>query len=260
MISRARRVGTAVCALFALQLLIQCVEHEPGIAVRVSLVHHDGSGGERADGEARVFFTNLGYQISITSAYVSVEAVELVPCTTAARSRSLLSRMQSVAHAHDPVASPLLLEAPAVIDLMVGDRDVIPLGVMSPPPGNYCGARVHLSPATADAAALAGAPELAGQTLRIRGTFVPPGGGEPMPFELTAADLADAHYEFVTLEGFQTVLELSAETLDGDVAVGLDYNLWFENVELLTFPEGVLRDQVVSNVLRSIHHHQLDPR
>jgi len=99
---------------------------------------------------------------------VLAAALESCPATPTAQLRALLR--PSVAHAHSE-GSPTRLGEPHVVDLRAATSTE--LGEFQPPAGRYCGVRLTLGPADADAVGLP-SPDFAGTTFAITGDIDPP--------------------------------------------------------------------------------------
>jgi hypothetical protein len=133
--------------------------------------------------------TSLGYQVSLTRAFVAIAAVELLPCAEApARSIYLHS-----------LATPTRLGTQAVESLLAPADSRLQLGELRPPPGRYCKVRQQVAPADSDALGLPSEVDMVGVSMRLEGTFARPGGAA-QNFALRSTAAFDADVEIPPLE------------------------------------------------------------
>jgi hypothetical protein len=83
----------------------------------------------------------------LSSLTVTIGELELMPCESGPLAR-LKQALLPVAEAHTD-SSPTLLGTPTILDVRA--QQSVDMGVLEPPPGNYCGIRVLISAADADA-------------------------------------------------------------------------------------------------------------
>lgn len=167
-------------SLLCILLLTACsVEEEAGTEVQLDLIATPATGGD--------------------TTWLVLSELELLPCPEGALahlSRLVIGR----AHAHT-TGTPTVLGTPHVVPLQ-GTPVTATLGVLKPPPGDYCGLAVRLAPADTDAVRLGGAPDLTGKTLWIE------------PLDLASQESREVKLGFAqkTIEGGRTTLTL---TVDG---------------------------------------------
>jgi hypothetical protein len=136
---------TAIKSIIYVALLTACsVEEEAGAEVQLDL----DSAPAVAEG-----------------AWVVLSEFELLQCTDESLASALARFFIAPAHAHT-TGSPVLLGTPHVVPLH-GAPVKATLGVLKPPPGDYCGLAVRIAPADEDAVRLGGAPELTGTSVRV---------------------------------------------------------------------------------------------
>ncbi|MBZ4417877.1 hypothetical protein [Myxococcus sp. RHSTA-1-4] len=225
-------------------------------------------GGERAEGmtlelgltttrarsavgaeAARTLVTNEGARASLSGAFVTLGSVELLPCEQSGWLRLLrgLSPV-STAWAHS-TSSPLRLGTPHVVALPQADGTVMELGVMSPPPGRYCRARLTFEPADSDARGLTAAAEgaegvdMVGRSLHLRGTLSP--DLEPREFRVESRSRASVD---VVLDG----LTLSEEAPRAALVFALAWDTWLDGMAPQESPDEV---DLTGNVARSATLH-----
>ncbi|RMH35963.1 MAG: hypothetical protein D6689_22990 [Deltaproteobacteria bacterium] len=178
----------------------------------------------------------------IEQAAVSVTRVRIHPCAGASAPRPLLA--PAVAYAHDPVPATFA-EPRVVVDLMVGDAEPIAIATLRPPPGRYCGATVELGPGWGGG--------LSGETFAVRGTYVPPGGGAPEPFEIRSSAPLETGITFDAADGTPRVFRAEPGAPAPRVLVGLHYGRWLDGVDFRD-PDAAARVEAVErSVLASIH-------
>ncbi|WP_163991824.1 hypothetical protein [Pyxidicoccus caerfyrddinensis] len=198
-------------------------------------------------GGPRTLLNAQGTRASFTRALVTLGSVELLPCEEAGWLRLLrgLSPV-STAWAHSS-SSPRRLGTPHVLGLDGADGDVTELGVLRPPPGRYCRARLTFEPADSDAQGLASAtagPEpvdMEGRSLHVRGTLSPTDGGVAQAFDATSAGHSSVD---VVLDG----LTLSEEQPRATLVVTLAWDTWLDGVGPQEPPARV---DLLGNVARS---------
>lgn len=251
-----RRALSITLAAATLLPLSQCSDH--GIAVSVNLLHHYRKGPDgtypagQGDGAPRSFKSSLGYQITLTRAYVTIGSVEIVPCPSAAsRLRGALLRS---AYAHT-AASPTRVGTPHVESLLRADFAPLELGDIGPPPGAYCGALVAVSQADADAEGLPADVSMVGKSLYLEGTYVPPAGGAAKAFAIVSLVRQTATITLMSEAGVVAPLKLDAATSEGQLNIGINYDGWLDGVDFATMSAEAQAQKVADNALGSIHHH-----
>lgn len=143
-------------AFLPLLILSACGDDE-GIAVRL----------EAAANSLPTTYATPNGDVTISSAHVAVESVELVGClSVTGRILKALNPLPS-AMAHSE-SSPTLLGTPFVVSL-AGEQSRINIGGLEPPPGRYCGVVVHIGAADSDALGLSDG-DFVGRSIRVSGT------------------------------------------------------------------------------------------
>ena len=198
---------------------------------------------------ARELVNDQGARAVLTSGFVTLDSVELIPCAQLGWKR-LLRQLSPVgtAWAHHSVTNPTRLDTPHVVNLGGADGTVIPLGALHPPPGRYCHARLHFEPARSNAEGLASAAQgespvdMVGRSLHLRGTLRTGQDGEPQPFEVSSQARAsvDVLLEWVTL---------SEDTPHAQLVFALTWDTWLDGVSAEQSPANV---DLVANVARSV--------
>ena len=197
--------------------------------------------------DPRTFVNAKGTRASFTRALVALGSVELLPCEETGWRRLLrgLSPV-STAWAHS-ASSPRRLGTPHVLGLDGADGDVTELGVLRPPPGRYCRARLTFEPADADAQGLTSAsqgPEpvdMVGRSLHVRGTLSPADGGEAQSFDTSSTGHTSVD---VVLDG----LTLSEAQPRAALVFTLAWDTWLDGVSPEAPPARV---DLLGNVARS---------
>ena len=242
-----------------------CDSYQPGITVRVGVLHEFAQQGAAPaptfpSGAERAFTTDLGYQVRLDSGYVGIQSVELVQCdaapagpATTARRLWRALRAPALAHAHSLNGPSYALGVPYVDDLLRADHDVFTVGSMEPPPARYCGAKVMIGPADADAVALPAGVDMVGRSLHLAGRFRTAGSA----WQAFRVDSNAAHEVDISLETIQdgqpTPLVLDADHLESTVVVALDYNLWLDDIDLYTATPATLEARVLANLDHTIY-------
>lgn len=244
-------------------LTLSCNESHSGITVTLGLVHHaspdsEGTITAASEGDPRVFTTNLDYEVTITSAYVTVSMVHLAECETASlQLRRLWNRISLIpsAYAHTE-GSSTELGVPNVEDLMRADLSSLELGQLEPAAGSYCHLHVTFSPADADALHLPTDQDMVEKTLYISGTYTPPGGGASQEFEIISAEEAETEVHLLDANGDEAPLELSLDNPSQTVTLGLTYDTWLNDVDFSSMTDDQIAEQALTNVADSATHYK----
>jgi hypothetical protein len=136
-------------------------DYRPGIEVTFQL-QTSGARPPAAATSGGVTRLERGFLTTVSLGLESCDA------TARAAGRGLGALLMGTAHAHTPT-TPTMLGVPIVQDLRAGGQSSP--GVIRPPPGRYCAVRWAVGPADDDALGLAAAPDMAGLTARLEGTF-----------------------------------------------------------------------------------------
>jgi hypothetical protein len=195
--------------------------------------------------DVRALITDEGAHATLSRALFTLGSVELFPCEETGW-RRLLPGLSPVgtAWAHS-VSSPRRLGTPHVLGLGRADGEVTALGVLRPPPGRYCRARLTFEPADSDARGLSAAangPEsvdMVGRSLHVRGTL--PSSPEPWAFRVESRGRASVD---VALEG----LTLSEEAPRAALVFALAWDTWLDGMGPQESPDDV---DLLGNVARS---------
>ncbi|MCK8503845.1 hypothetical protein [Myxococcus fulvus] len=193
---------------------------------------------------ARTLVTDEGARATLSGALVTLGSVELFRCEETGL-RQWLRALSPVgtAWAHS-TTNALRLGTPHVVSLGESDGAVVALGVLHPPPGRYCRARLTFEPADSDAeglgAALQGARpvDMLGLSLHVRGTLE---DGEARDFEFETRGRSSVD---VVLDG----VELSEASPRAERVFTLAWDSWLDGVGPGESPRNV---DMLGNVARS---------
>lgn len=243
---RAAVIGALLC-------LTACADGERvegvELSLGVTLVRaRPDPGYPRMEG-AWPLLTDEGVQAGLNGALFTLGSVELLPCTEVGWRRWLggLSPV-GTAWAHS-TTNARRLGSPQVLGLAQADRTVVALGVLRPPPGRYCHARLTFEPADADAhglesAAVGNEPvDMLGRSLHLRGAVG--AGNEARSFRVDTRGVASVD---VALEE----LTLSEEAPRASLVFALRWDLWLDGVGPGEAPEN---HDLLGNVARSASVH-----
>ena len=206
---------------------------------------------------AKTFSNAEGNSITLTRAYLVISSATIETSCDASFSAMLngaLNMLLPAAQAHTE-STPTATGEPVVIDLLAADNIAILVGELSPPAGDYCGINISLQAADADTTNLpttAGAPDMIGKTLFIEGSYTLSGGGSGSLSVSTSATLQARHLLL------SPSLTISADQLDGAVRFAIQYDTWFDALDLAALQnETSLTDpnfsQLLQNITASIH-------
>jgi hypothetical protein len=208
-----------------------CSSSEAGLAVDVQLV-------SPAAGKTPIV-SDRGVAVSIERGYLTVGSVELEGCETSRPSFDL-SLGPSIAFAHS-MSSPTRLGSPHVLSLAGDEAEVMPIGSLGPPPGEYCALRVSLEPADADANHLPSDVDLVGVTLWLEGTYRDSSGAEK-PFSVATSQALEESLSFEKLQ-----LADDAEQ-EATLRVSAPSAHWFDGIDFATTGDEEIADLVLANV------------
>lgn len=211
-------------------------------------------------GLSKTFMNDLGDTIVITKAYLVIASATIeTECgaSFSAAAEGLLNILIPQANAHTS-ATPTSTGEPVVINLLAVDGGAIELGELSPPTGDYCGVDIDMLAADDDAANLpsgAGEPDMVGKTIHIEGSYTlraTAGGGNGTISLSTGTTLINRELLLSAL------MIISKDEPKGSVAIGINYDTWFDAVALDVFEtETSTLDtnttQVLLNISNSIH-------
>jgi hypothetical protein len=210
---------------------------------------------------AKSFSNDLGDSITITRAYLVLASATIeTVCglTFTAFADHLFSFVLSNAAAHT-TTTPTSTGEPHVINLLAADDVSVGIGSLSPPVNDYCGIRIDMLVADADAAILptgAGEPVMIGKSVYIEGNYTLAGGGSGVILINSSAALANRDLLLSML------LPVSIDNLNGRVDIGINYDTWFNAVDMalletetsiFTNPADPNVSRVLQNIIESIH-------
>lgn len=106
-------------------------------------------------------------EVTLSDSHVVVQTVELISCPSVTKMilRALNPLPSAMAHVE---SSPTLLGIPVVMTV-AGQQAHTRVGSLQPPPGDYCGVRLHIGPADDDAVGLP-SDDLIGRSIFVNGT------------------------------------------------------------------------------------------
>jgi hypothetical protein len=191
--------------------------------------------------------------VTLNKAYLVLSSTTIVtdcsgpPLYTAALD-GLLDIIIPRANAHT-VPTPTSTGIPYVIDILGMDDAPISIGGMSPSVANYCGVDIDMLAADADAQNLPAGTNMIGKTLYVEGTYTLAGGGGGNILIDTGVTLVPRNLRLSAL------MMISAGSPSGSVALAINYDTWFDTVDLALFEGGDAGElnKVLLNVTGSIH-------
>jgi hypothetical protein len=210
----------------------------------------------------KVFTTAEGHTVTLTKAYLVISSTTIETTCGASFSAALdgvLDIMVPSAHAHT-TTTPTSTGVPYVINLLAQDNVAGSIGGMSPAVADYCGVDIDLFAADDDAINLpagAGEPDMIGRTVYIEGTYELVSGAVNGVIKIdTGATLINRN---LLLSALMTI---SASTPTGAISLGINYDTWFDAVDLelleietasTTNPADTNVSQLLQNITSSIH-------
>ncbi len=192
--------------------------------------------------------TDLGYAVTLERAYITLGAVEIFDCD-ATGAGALLKRWfePTTAFAHS-TSSPTRLGAPFVASLLASGQGSREIGVLLPPPGNYCSTQVELAPADEDAQGLPDDVNMVGATLDVRGRWSD-GGDSTGDFALHSAATSE--------RSLTIALRLSGDRRKQTLTLEAALDHAFDGVDFAEQSESEQAKAVLSNISQGL---QADPR
>jgi len=209
----------------------------------------------------KVFDTAEGHTVTLSKAYLVISSTTIETTCGASFSAALESILDVVvpqAQAHT-TTTPTSTGVPYVIDLLAADNVPVSIGGMSPAVADYCGVDVDLFAADDDALYLptgAGEPDMIGRTVYIEGSYSLSGGAGGNIKIDTGATLINRYLQLSAL------MMISASAPTGSISLGINYDTWFDAVDLAvlatetgttTNPSDPNVSQVLQNITSSIH-------
>ena len=213
--------------------------YEPGIEVQVAL---------QAAPSTLAFQTDLGFEIRLEEAVLSIASLELIPCAAGTQVtflERLLPRGPSTAWAHideQPTASDAVLP----LDALHSGGLAVVAAILRPPPGRYCELRVSLAANDVPAAPppSSTAEEAPANGLRMRGTARRDGSDY--------AFSVDAGADRSVRAPLSEVLDLSADRLNGAITLFVDQRRWLDGIDFAHATDRDRHARVVDNVLSGL--------
>lgn len=215
-----------------------------------------GCGAEVSDGvtaEVELAFENFdgllstseGFFVTVNGAWITTSGIELLPCEDASAGLAprLLRWLAPVQTAHAHLTSSSTMIGTTQVERVGTSTPAY--GTLEPPPGTWCEARYILLDADEDAFGLDETPDMLGQSLVVRGTWVRDGAeGEFEVVTSFAFDRAIAFTEPLTLRGDDTAT----------ITIVRDVQRWFDDVDFERMPPDVLAETVLFNVFDSVKY------
>lgn len=218
-----------------------------------------------------------GRFLSLYRAYLVLDRLELVPCTSLAQlPRRMIDTLIGTAEAHaghgaEPVGGRSL-DKPNVIDIVTQDGFILPLGDLAVAPGRYCGLRVSLVRLAGDAygkPAFAAAsnddpitspevPDLAGKIFSIKADYCAEVDGVGECTRRVRVDVDDdaLNEPAARTLDFDRPLDVNADLREVYIAVGIAYGDWLQDVNITLLTSDIAeRQKVLDNIAASLHIH-----
>jgi hypothetical protein len=191
-----------------------------------------------------------GDAVTLNTAYLVISSVTLESSCGTSFSTMLDDIFDSfipAANAHT-TSTPTSTGEPYVIDILAGDNIPVSVGSVAPPAADYCGATIDLLAADADANKLPGNVDMVGRSVYIEADYVLFGGGIGSFTINTSRALLPRDLLFSAL------MMLSASNLNGSATLAINYDTWFDGVDLTTVDtDSAQLTQLLNNITDSIH-------
>ena len=196
-----------------------------------------------AEGRSMQLQTDTGYTVTLDRAYLSLGAVEIHGCNETGGD-ALLRRWfgPKLALAHT-TSSPTRIGEPFVLSLLARDREPVEIGMLRPPPGDYCVTQVDLEAADDDARGLPDDVDVVGATLDVAGSW-------------SNADESGQDFQLRTATGSERSLEqpfsLSRNERQRTLALRALVDHAFDGVEFTEQTETEQAKTVLSNIAQGL--------
>lgn len=223
-----------------------CVVNEPGIEVEVSVTLDDEDVVRTSDQPLLVIQNNLDYTIELHTGSVAFSSVRLIACGASPIGALNTGELRTTGQAHT-LSSGVRSGEPVVLDLLNDDPVGTPLGLLRPPPGQYCSLEMEVLPADDDARDLPGQ-FMVGQTLRLLGRWTDAHGQRTRPFAINAP-ISDRAAIPLSLNGPLT-LERPGQPID--VTINLPMDLLFADVDFANMENEEVVDLFMANLLSTM--------
>lgn len=204
---------------------------------------------------SKTFENDMMDSVTLTKAYLVVSSSTIeTTCDISftAAIDGLLDIIVPSANAHT-TSTPTSTGEPYVINILGVDGGLNDIGSLSPPTGDYCGVDIDMFAADEDAIDLpdvgAGEPDMIGKTFYVEGAYTLNDGGIGNISISTGATLINRELLLSAL------MMISASQLNGSVDLAVNYDRWFDTVDLSLLELGNADElnKVLVNVTDSIH-------
>lgn len=188
--------------------------------------------------------TDLGYRVKLDRALIALGRVELLKCDNFARQLwGLFAPGRARAHEE---STPTSLGVPMIIDLMESSGALLFAGTLRPPPGRYCGIRVVLAPADADA--IGSTPERAEMlenSVVLEGVVEDSETGDQIPLGARITEIIPWNLRFDEPLVFDSPRSVS-------ISVQIDHMRWFDGIDFAVPGGAEVRQRLPENISSSL--------
>lgn len=223
-----------------------------------------------------------GRVVSLYSAYVVIDEVQLRPCSSLAEGAARMLRgvaglIVPAAYAHAGHGSEPLggraLDKPNVINIVTQEGFILPLGELPLAPGSYCGINLSMRPLWRDAYGLAeaeeastdnpisnpGVPDMTGRMLYLQSDYCAELNDANECIYRVRVDIDDGGLpEPTTITiNFASPLQLDAERRQGFAIVGIAYGQWLHNVDITRLSGNATElNKLLNNIASSFYAYE----
>lgn len=215
-----------------------------------------------------------GVEVSLYRAYLSLDEIELLPCSSIAQLPSriinflLPSAYAHAGHGSEPVGKRAL-DKPNIIDLVTQDGFILPLGDTAIAPGRYCDVKVVLTrlageaygkpefaaASTDDPITTPELPDMSGKIFAIRSDYCAERNTSNTCVQRQRVDMDDANLtEPVTQTlPLSTPLELNSVLREACLTIGIQYSEWLADIDVSLLNTDINeRQKLLNNISTSL--------
>jgi hypothetical protein len=220
-----------------------CVTRTPGTVLEIEVAAVSSTPDARSQ-----LTSDLGYHVQLDQLYIVLSRIELVPCP-GARAGSVLRELfgTSVAYAHGQ-NTMTAWAVPNVLAPLV-DNSPVAIAVLHPPAIAYCGVRVALEAADADAERMPSEIDMSGLSMFLTGTYGMDAQSAGLSFLYDSYASSTLVLPLRDSTGNPAAVELSEDNLQVRLRIEIAYQHMLDGLALYPGAFSTFGDVVLAAVL-----------